>query len=160
MRDLYAAALKQDAANGIQERQRRWVKSLQSCGDPACVQQSYDAQISYLLTTKGGRSVSANFLTKGDGGNEGDLTIFGPPDGLVAISLASTYVGPGGADAGDVNADSVSGVVAVTKGHGRLTMDSCAIDFDRLNAKTWRVTQTGTCQFADGVTMQGLYQRE
>lgn len=159
IQDLYSAALKRDAVNDIRDRQRRWVKSLQSCGDPACLQQHYDTQIGYLLTTKGGRSVSADFLTDGNDGNEGDLTIFGPVDGLAAISLASTYVGSGGSDAGDVNASSISGVVAMTKDHGRLIEDSCTIDFDRLNPKTWQVTQTGTCTFADSVTMQGTYRR-
>lgn len=160
MSDLYAAALKRDDANNIKERQQRWIKSLQSCRDATCVRQAYDDQIGYLLTTKGGRSVSTNFLAEGANGTEGDLSIFGPVDGLSAISLASTYVGPGGADAGDVNADNISGVIPLKTGHGQLSIDSCSVGFDGLNAQTWQVTQAGVCNFADGVTMQGTYRRQ
>jgi uncharacterized protein YecT (DUF1311 family) len=158
--DLYAAALKQDDANAIRERQRRWIKSLQSCRDAACIRQAYDDQIGYLLTTKGGRSVSTSFLAEGTNGNQGDLSIFGPVGDLSAISLASTYVGPGGAEAGDVNADNISGVIPLKAGHGQISADDCSIGFDRLNAQTWRVTQSGVCHFADGVTIQGTYRRE
>ncbi|MGZ9720379.1 lysozyme inhibitor LprI family protein [Rhizobium miluonense] len=158
--DLYAAALKTDDASKIKQRQQRWVKSLQSCQDAACVRQAYDDQIGYLLTTKGGRSVSTNFTAENANGNEGNLSIFGPVDGLAAVSVASTFVGPGGVDAGDVNADGVSGVIPLKDGHGKLSADNCSIGFDRLNAQTWRVSQTGACQFADGVTMQGTYRRE
>jgi uncharacterized protein YecT (DUF1311 family) len=157
MSDLYAAALKRDDANNIKERQQRWVKSLQSCQDATCIRQAYDDQISFLLTTKGGRGISTNFLAEGTNGTEGDLSIFGPVGGLSAIFLASTYVGPGGADAGDVNADNISGVIPLKAGHGQLSVDNCSIDFDRINDQSWRVTQTGVCNFADGVTMQGTY---
>ncbi|MFT4000263.1 MAG: hypothetical protein QM684_08495 [Rhizobium sp.] len=157
MKDLYAAALKQDDAARIRDRQRRWVATVQACGDAACIRQAYDDQIGVLLATKGGRSASKNFMSKGAGGNEGNLAIFGPVDGLVAVSLASTYVGPGGADAGDVNADGMDGVAPLTNGHIQLSRDSCRIALNRIDAKTWRVSQSGVCNFADGVTLQGTY---
>ncbi len=160
MSDLYSAAVEKDDADKIKLRQQHWIKSLQSCRDATCVRQAYDDQIGFLLTTKGGRDASISFTAENANGNEGDLSIFGPVDGLVAISLASTFVGPGGADAGDVNADSVSGVIPLKDGHGSLAADNCSIGFDRLNAQTWRVSQTGACQFADGVSMQGTYLRQ
>lgn len=158
--DLYAAALKRDDPNKIRVGQQRWIKSLQSCGDAACVGKAYDDQIGYLLTTKGGQSVSANFFSEGASGNEGNLSIFGPVGGLAAILLTSTYVGPGGADAGDVNAGAISGVIPLKAGHGQLSADGCIIGFDRLDAQAWRVTETGICHFANGVTMQGTYRRQ
>ncbi|ENN88809.1 hypothetical protein RHSP_23752 [Rhizobium freirei PRF 81] len=159
MSNLYAAAVKEDA-DKIKQRQQRWVKSLQSCTDAACVRQAYDDQIGFLMTTKGGRRVSINLTAENANGNEGDLSIFGPIDGLAAVSLASSFVGPGGVDAGDVNADNVSGVIPLKEGHGKLSADNCSIGFDRLNAQTWRVSQSGACQFANGVTMQGIYRRQ
>ncbi|MFK0164339.1 lysozyme inhibitor LprI family protein [Rhizobium sp. NPDC090279] len=160
VRDLYAAALKHDEADKIRERQRRWIATVQSCGDAACIRQAYDDQIGFLLTTKGGRSTSADFQSNTSDGNEGHLAIFGPVDGLVAVSLASTYVGPGGAEAGDVNADGVDGVVPLTREHAQLSRDACKISLDRLNAKTWRVSQAGVCDFANGVTLQGTYLKQ
>jgi len=160
VRDLYAAALKHDDADKIRERQRRWITSVQSCGDAACIRQAYDDQISFLLTTKGGRGASTDFQSNSTDGNEGHLAVFGPVDGLLAVSLASTYVGPGGAEAGDVNADGIDGVVSLTKEHVELSRDACKINLDRLNARTWRVSQAGVCDFAAGVTLQGTYHKQ
>ncbi|WP_246665358.1 hypothetical protein [Rhizobium tropici] len=160
MGTLYASALKHDDAGKIRERQRRWITKVQSCGDVACIRQAYDDQISFLQATQGGRSVSADFTSKGPGGNQGDLAIFGPVDGLVAVFLTSTYVGPGGGAAGDVNADGMDGVVPLEKEHTQLSRDGCKVDLDRLNAKTWRASQTGICNLADGVTLQGTYRKQ
>ena len=160
VRDLYAAALKHDDADKIRERQRRWITKAQSCSDVTCARQAYDDQIASLLVTKGGQSASTDFQSNSADGNEGHLAVFGPVDGLLAVSLASTYVGPGGADAGDVNADGIDGVVPLAKEHAELSRDACKIDLDRLNAKTWRVSQAGVCDFAAGVTLQGTYRRQ
>lgn len=160
VRDLYASALKQDDADKIRERQRRWITKVQSCGDAACVRQAYDDQIGSLLVTKGGRSASMDFQSNNTDGNEGHLSIFGPVDGLIAVSIASTYVGPGGADAGDVNADGMDGVVPLEKEHTQLSRDGCKVDLDRLNAKTWHAEQTGVCNLADGVTLQRTYRTQ
>ena len=160
VRDLYAAALKRDDSDKIRERQRRWITKVQSCGDAACARQAYDDQIASLLRTKGGQSASTDFQSSSADGNEGHLVIFGPVGGLLAVSLSSTFVGPGGADAGDVNADGLDGVVPLAKGHAELSRDACKIDLDRLNAKTWRVSQAGVCDFAAGVTLQGTYRKQ
>jgi uncharacterized protein YecT (DUF1311 family) len=160
VRDLYAAALKHDDAAKIRERQRRWITKVQSCSDITCARQAYDDQIASLLVTKGGQSASTEFQSNSTDGNEGHLAVFGPVDGLLAVSLASTYVGPGGADAGDVNADGVDGVVPLAKEHAELSRDACKIDLDRLNAKTWRVSQAGVCDFAAGVSLQGTYRKQ
>ncbi|SCB20550.1 lysozyme inhibitor LprI family protein [Rhizobium hainanense] len=160
VRDLYAAALKHDDADKIRERQRRWITKVQSCSDVTCARQAYDDQIASLLVTKGGQSASTDFQSNSADGNEGHLAVFGPVDGLLAVSLASTYVGPGGADAGDVNADGIDGVVPLAKEHAELSRDACKIDLNRLNAKTWRVSQAGVCDFAAGVTLQGTYRKQ
>jgi hypothetical protein len=160
VRDLYAAALKHDDADKIRERQRRWITKVQSCSDATCARQAYDDQIASLLLTKGGQGASTDFQSNSTDGNEGHLAIYGPVDGLLAVSLASTYVGPGGAEAGDVNADGVDGVVPLAKEHAELSKDACKIDLDRLNAKTWRVSQAGVCDFAAGVTLQGTYHKQ
>lgn len=160
VRDLYAAALKRDDADKIRERQRRWITKVQSCGDAACARQAYDDQIASLLRTKGGQSASTDFQSSSTDGNEGHLAIYGPVDGFLAISLASTYVGPGGADAGDVNADGIDGVVPLRKEHAEFSRDACKIGLDRINARTWRVSQAGVCDFADGVTLQGTYREK
>ncbi|TWB58429.1 hypothetical protein FBZ98_1021057 [Rhizobium sp. ERR 922] len=160
VRDLYAAALKRDDTDKIRERQRRWITKVQSCGDAACARQAYDDQIASLLRTKGGQSASMDFQSSSADGNEGHLAIFGPVGGLLAVSLSSAFVGPGGADAGDVNADGLDSVVPLTKGHAELSRDACKIDLDRLNAKTWRVSQAGVCDFAAGVTLQGTYRKQ
>ena len=158
--DLYAAALKRDDADKIRERQRRWMTTVQSCSDTACIRQAYDDRIGALMMTKGGRSASTDFQSNSADGNEGHLAIFGPVDGLLAVSLSSTFVGPGGAEAGDVNADGIDGVVSLTKEHAELSRDACKIGLDRLSAKTWRVSQAGMCNLADGVTLQGTYRRQ
>ena len=158
--DLYAAAIKGDDAGKIKQQQQRWVKSLQSCADAACIRTTYDDRICNLLASKGGQSVSTNFSAENANGNEGNLSIFGPVDGLAAVFVTSTFVGPGGADAGDVNADNVSGVIPLKDGHGKLSSDNCSIGLDRLNARTWHVSQSGACQFANGVAMQGTYRRQ
>ncbi|RAX38354.1 lysozyme inhibitor LprI family protein [Rhizobium tropici] len=157
---LYASALKQDDRGKIRERQRRWITKVQSCGDAACIRQAYDDQIGSLLMTKGGRSASMDFQSNNTDGNESHLSIFGPVDGLIAISISSTSVGPGGAEAGDVNADGMDGVVPLVKEHTQLSRDACKVDFERLNAKTWRVSQTGVCNLAEGVTLQGTYRKQ
>ncbi|AYG69039.1 MULTISPECIES: hypothetical protein [unclassified Rhizobium] len=157
---LYASALKHDDADKIRERQRRWITKVQSCSDAACIRQTYDDQIVLLQATQGGQSLSADFASKSADGNEGNLAIFGPVDGLVAVFLTSTYVGPGGAEAGDVNADGMNGVVPLTKEHAELSRDRCKVGLDRLNAKTWHVSQTGVCNLADGVTLQGTYRKQ
>lgn len=158
--ELYAVALKYDDAGKIREQQRHWITTVQSCSDAACIRQAYDDRIASLQRTKGGRGASTDFQSNGADGNEGHLAIFGPVDGFLAVSLASTYVGPGGADAGDVNADGIDSVVPLTKEHAELTRDACRIGLDRLNARTWRVSQAGVCDFADGVTLQGTYRKE
>ncbi len=158
--DLYTAALKRDDADKIRERQRRWITKVQSCGDVACARQAYDDQIASLLRTKGGQSASTDFQSNSADGNEGHLAIFGPVDGLLAVSLSSTFVGPGGADAGDVNADGLDGVVPLAKEHAELYRDACKIDLDRLNTKTWHVSQAGVCDFAAGVTLRGTYRKQ
>jgi hypothetical protein len=101
-----------------------------------------------------------DFQSNSTDGNEGHLAIFGPVGGFLAVSLASTFVGPGGADAGDVNADGIDGVVPLTREHAELTREACKIGLDRLNARTWRVSQAGVCDFADGVTLKGTYRKE
>lgn len=158
--DLYAAALKHDDGGKIREQQRHWITTVQSCSDAECIRQAYDDRIASLLRTKGGQSASANFQSNSTGSNEGHLALFGPIDGFLAVSLASTYVGPGGADAGDVNADGIDSVVPLTKEHAQLSKDACKIGLDLLNARTWRVSQAGICDFADGVTLQGTYHKE
>ncbi len=158
--DLYAAALKRDDADRIRERQRHWITTVRSCGDAACIRQAYDDRISSLMMTKGGRSASADFQSNSADGNEGHLAIFGPVDGLLAVSLSSTYVGPGGAEAGDVNADGIDGVVPLTNEHAELSRDACKIGLDRLGVRTWHVSQAGVCNLADGVTLQGTYRRQ
>ncbi len=158
--DLYAAALKHDDAAKIRERQRHWITTVQSCSAAECIRQAYDDRIASLLRTKGGQSASANFQSNSADGNEGHLAIFGPVDGFFAVSLASTHVGPGGADAGDVNADGIDSVVPLTKEHAEVSRDACKVGLDRLDAGTWRVSQAGTCDFADGVTLQGTYRKE
>ena len=160
VKDLYVAALKRDDAGKIRERQRRWITKVQSCSDATCVRQAYDDQIGSLLRTKGGQGISADFQSNGADGNEGHLVIYGPVDGFLAVSLSSTYVGSGGADAGDVNADGIDSVVGLTKEHAELSRDECKVSLDRLTATTWRVSQAGQCNFADGVTMQGTYHKD
>lgn len=157
--DLYAAAMKTDDASAVREKQLRWVKSLQACADAACLRRTYDDQIGYLQSTKGGQSVSTVFFMKETSGDEGNLAVFGPSNGLVAISLNATHVGPGGAEAGDVNADGVAGVIALKSGHGTLAIDKCTVSFDRHDTQVWQVTQKGTCNFADGVILEGIYRR-
>ena len=158
--DLYAAALKHDDAGKIPEQQRHWITTLQSCSDAECIRQAYDDRIASLVRTKGGQSASMDFQSNSTDGNEGHLAIFGPVGGFLAVSLASTFVGPGGADAGDVNADGIDGVVPLTREHAELTREACKIGLDRLNARTWRVSQAGVCDFADGVTLKGTYRKE
>lgn len=155
---LYASALKRDDADKIRERQRRWIATVQSCGDAACIRLAYEDQVSFLLDAKGVASASTHFTSKRTDGNKSSLSIFGPVDGLIAVGLDSMYFGPD-ADAGDINADSMSGAVPLKKEHAELSRDKCKIGLNRLNAKTWRVSQTGSCFFADGVTFPGIYRK-
>lgn len=157
MQDLYAAALKQDDENKIRAQQREWVQQLPTCGDAACLQELYDVQIGNLLGTKGGLSLSKHFMDRNDDGDQGDLTIFGPVNGFLAVELSTIRIGAQGGQAGDIYADSTSGLISLRNGHGRLVVKHCTIDFNRLDASTWRTKQSGVCQFASD--MNGTYRR-
>ena len=157
MEALYASALKRDDADKIRSQQQRWVATVQSCGDLTCIRHAYDDQVSFILDTKGVVSASTDFTSKRSDGNEGRLSIFGPVDGLVAVTLSSVYAGPG---AGNVNADGIQSVVPLTKEHAELSRGRCKFSLNRLNAKTWRVSQAGSCFLADGVTFRGIYRKQ
>ncbi|MFT4182172.1 MAG: hypothetical protein QM636_09685 [Rhizobium sp.] len=157
MQDLYAAALKQDDENKIRASQRDWVQQLPTCRDAACLQELYDVQIGNLLGTKGAQRLSKHFMARDDDGNQGDLTIFGPVNGFLAVELSTIRMGAQGGEAGDIYADSTSGLISLKKGHGRLVIKHCIIDFNRLDASTWRTKQSGSCQLASD--MNGTYRR-
>jgi uncharacterized protein len=97
MTKLYAAALKQDGAEQIKNKQRRWLVSIRDCSDTGCIVSRYDARLSELMDTKGGQAASKLFFTHSGNGNDGQLAVFGSVDGFAAISITSTYVGPNGA---------------------------------------------------------------
>ena len=155
---LYASALTRDDADKIREKQQRWIAKVQSCGDANCIRLADEDQVGFLLYAKGVASASTHFTSKRTDGNKSRLSIFGPVDGFVAVGLDSMYFGPD-ADAGDINSDSITGAVPLTKEHAELSRDKCRIGLNRLNAKTWRVSQTGSCFFADGVTFRGIYRK-
>lgn len=157
MEALYASALKRDDADKIRKQQQRWIATVQSCGDLTCIRNAYDDQVSFILETKGVVSASTDFTSKRSDGNAGRLSIFGPVDGLVAVTLSSVFVGPG---AGNVNADGIQSVVPLTKEHAELSRDKCKFSLNRLDATTWRVSQTGSCFLADGVTFRGIYRKQ
>lgn len=153
---LYASALTRGDADKIREQQQRWIAKVQSCGDATCIRLADEDQVDFLLYTKGVESASTHFTSKRTDGNKSRLSIFGPVDGLVAVGLDSMYFGPG---VGDINTDSMIGAVPLTKEHAQLSRDKCKIGLNRLNAKTWRVSQMGSCFFADGVTFRGTYRK-
>lgn len=71
-----------------------------------------------------------------------------------------TYVGPGGADAGDVNADGADGVVEFKKEGGKLHSRGCVFALKSPAPDTWQVKQLNECLLADGVRLAGTYQQK
>lgn len=157
MSKLYDAATARDATQ--REKQREWLAGVRSCRDAACLAERYDVRIGELLNSQGGQAVATHFFSPTADGNSGALSIFGPENGLAAVSIAATYVGSGGAEAGDVNADRVDGVTKLAAGHGTLRRGHCVIQLRRTDPATWRVEQNGRCSTVSGVTFAGIYRR-
>lgn len=159
MGSLYAAAARGDEANRLQAQQSQWLAGRAACATSGCLETSYDRRIGQLMRTKGARRLARDFFTRGSKGDVGQLSVFGPQEGLIAVTIASTSVGPGGAAAGDVNASGFDGVAELKSGRARIRDGSCALDLKALDASTWKVTQAGPCAAASGVTYAGVYRR-
>ncbi len=159
MAKLYAAAQKRDDHGKLKDGQRRWLAALQACSDAACIAGRYDERIERLLANKSAQALATAFHTGGSNGNDGTLIVYGPYKGLAEISLSATYVGPKGIAAGDVNADGVSGMIQLRDGRGQLATKGCLFRFRHLDAGMWKVSQSGKCGLASGVTLGGVYRR-
>jgi uncharacterized protein YecT (DUF1311 family) len=159
MAKLYAAAQKRDDDGKLKDGQRQWLVALQACSDAACIAGRYDERIERLLANKSAQALATAFHTGGGNGNDGTLIVYGPYKGLAEISLSATYVGPKGIAAGDVNADGASGMIQLQDGRGQLATKGCLFRFRHLDAGTWKVSQSGKCALASGVTLGGIYRR-
>lgn len=159
MAKLYAAALSKVVDDRIRTDQRAWLAKLGLCGDATCATASYDGRLDELMRTEGGQAASSRFYTDGSNGSDGALTVFGPVAGYAAISIGATHVGKGGAEAGDVNADGASGVVALKAGAAEIRKDGCVLALRRRDEASWTVRQSGRCQLAAGVDFGGVYRR-
>lgn len=162
MARLFAAALRGEDRDKVRASQQSWHDALMACGNAACVKQSYDKRIFELIGTKGGRSATTEFHRGNSDRDQGSLVVAGPVDGMVAFSISATYVGKGGAAAGDVYASGADGVVRLEGDSGKIDMgQGCVVTVSRVDARSWRAAQTAPCgaQFAANISLDGLYRR-
>ena len=159
MATIYASALRKDAGGRVRAEQREWLAKAEACGTAACLAAAYDARIGVLLGTEGGNAVATHLFTEAPAGHHGTLDVVGPVDGVVAVLLTSTFVGPRGADAGDVNAASISAVLDLRRVPAETTERGCTVAFRRVDADRWQVEQHGSCVTPDGTGFAGTYKR-
>jgi hypothetical protein len=92
-------------------------------------------------------------------GNYGTLNVVGPVHGFASVSLSSTYVGAGGAEAGDVYATGTDAFLDLRKGPATFVDGPCKLTYGRLGADRWKVTQAGACDLPGGTVFAGVYGR-
>jgi uncharacterized protein len=162
MARLFAAALRGADRDKVRASQQSWHDTAMACVDAACVKQSYDKRIFELIATKGGRSATTEFHRGDSDRDQGSLVVAGPVDGIAAFSISATYVGKGGAAAGDVYASGANGVVRLEDGRGKIDVgQGCIVTLRRVNERSWQAAQTKSCgaQFAANISLDGLYRR-
>ncbi|MBN9046390.1 MAG: hypothetical protein J0H18_12100 [Rhizobiales bacterium] len=160
MAKLYALALKQDDAPRVRDEQRQWLTAVQACRDAGCISAHYDERISQLMDTKGGRAASKVFSRK-SGSDEGNLSLYGPVGGLVAVSISAMHYGPNAVQTGAVFADSASGVAQLHNGRGTFGPADCSFTLSRKGDAAWTVKENpkNKCTHAADVVFSGTYRR-
>ncbi|MCJ2046016.1 hypothetical protein MKK58_15990 [Methylobacterium sp. J-078] len=154
---LYVAALREDPPGPIKASQRGWLAKAGACGTAACLGDAYDERIESLLRTKGGNGAARHFFTEKIDGNSGALDVAGPIHGFAYVSLVSTYVGPGGAEKGDVNATGTGGFLDLRRGKAEITDRGCLVTVHPEGSDAWQVDQRGTCDLPSGTGYAGTY---
>jgi uncharacterized protein YecT (DUF1311 family) len=154
---LYVAALREDTTGPIRASQREWLAKAGACGTAACLADAYDERIERLLRTKGGNGAATHFFTEEPKGNSGTLDVVGPIHGFAYVSLVSTYVGPGGAENGNVNATGTGGFLDLRRGKAEITDRGCIVTVHPEGRDAWRVDQRGTCDLPSGTVYAGIY---
>jgi uncharacterized protein YecT (DUF1311 family) len=156
---LYAAALKAGKRESVEARQRTWLGTAQACATAACLAEAYDRRNARLQRSKGGAAAGTDFLSLKLEGNHGTLDVVGPVRGFASVSLSSTYVGAGGAEAGDVYATGTDAFLDLRNGPATFADGPCRVTYERLDADRWMVTQAGTCDLPGGTVYAGVYRR-
>ncbi|MBE7246508.1 MAG: hypothetical protein INR63_16300 [Actinomycetospora chiangmaiensis] len=156
---LTAAALRRDADGRIRIRQRAWLATTAACETATCLALVYDGRIGALLRTEGGNAAAAHFYTDRPAGNHGTLDVVGPVHGLAAVSLTSTFVGPGGAAAGDITVAAIGGVLDLRRGSDEIRDGTCRVRVRPRGAESWAVEQAGACDLPRGTVFGGTYRR-
>jgi uncharacterized protein YecT (DUF1311 family) len=154
---LYVAAMRQDPTGPIRASQREWLSKAGACGTAACLADAYDERIEGLLRTKGGYGAATHLSTKEFDGNSSMLDVAGPIHGFAYVSLVSTYVGPGGAENGDVNATGTGGFLDLRRGKAEITDRGCIVTVYPEGRDAWQVDQRGTCHLPSGTGYAGIY---
>ncbi len=155
---VHAAARLNDADGRIARSQREWLTRAQACRTTGCLADAYDRRIAELLRSSNGNAAAAHFYTQTPAGLHGTLDVIGPVHGFAAVALSATFVGPGGVDAGDVNAASRDAVLDLREGSARTTENGCTLTFKPLGANRWTIAQSGTCDLPQGTAFAGLYE--
>lgn len=159
MARLYAAALKAGKRDGVEARQRKWLRTAQICNASVCLAEAYDRRNAELQRSEGGTIVGTDFFSEEPKGNHATLNVVGPVHGFASVSLSSTYIGAGGEEAGDVLAIGTDALLDLREGHATYSDGPCRLAFAPLNADRWEVTQSGTCELPGGTVFAGVYRR-
>lgn len=159
MARLYAAALKAGKREAVEAGQRAWLRTARACATVTCLAAAYDGRIARLQRSEGGNAAGTDFFSDEPEGNHGTLNVVGPVHGYASVSLSSTYVGAGGAEAGDVYATGTDAFLDLQKGPATFADGPCRVTYERLDANRWKVTQAGTCDLPGGTAFAGIYRR-
>jgi hypothetical protein len=156
---LYAAALNAGKREAVEAGQRTWLRTARACDTVACLADAYDRRNAQLQRSEGGSAAGTDFFSEEPEGNHGTLNVVGPVHGFASVSLSSTYVGAGGAEAGDVYATGTDAFLDLRKGRATFADGPCKVTYERLDANRWKVTQADTCDLPGGTVFAGVYRR-
>ena len=153
--ELYRSALQATNDGSLRATQRRWLADLQSCRDPVCVANAYDARIGSLMRSGPGRRLGETFAFE-HGADNGELLIVQHGD-WVAFALDKTEIGPQGEAGGDVYPSSLTGMAHLSgdwaRGGDAL---GCRVALRHVPSG-WQVRQLDPCRDAGTATFDGMY---
>ncbi|MCJ2079456.1 hypothetical protein MKK68_28140 [Methylobacterium sp. E-016] len=156
---LYASASKVGKREAAVAEQRAWLGKAQACRTVACLADAYDRRNAELQRSEGGNAAGVDFFTDERDGASSTLNVVGPLHGFASASLTSTYVGAGGAEAGNVYAVATDAFLDLRKGPAAFADGPCRLTVERLDADRWKVSQAGKCELPGGTEFAGIYHR-
>jgi uncharacterized protein len=153
---FYASARHAPRAGRIEREQRAWLRTRDSCADPACLRNLLEDRL-WELSAATGRDLPRYRDEDGDA----SMVVADLGRGWYAFGALGWWHGP------TINSATAAGAFRLDSGRGEVeaaTEESCAFTLERLPRDRWRLTahepQAGGACGGMNATVEGTYVRE